>query len=190
MNKWKRKILLTKKVTIGFRKIESHHQNNSAFFFRQVLPIDTKMSGQKFEEQQSSAKEHAGNSKHPLPTTQEDSAHGHHQMVNTEIRLIIFFAANDGEALYCQQKTRPRAHCGTDHELFIAKFRQKLKKAKKSNRSFRYDLNQIPYDYTVEVRKRFKGLWSDRQSAWWTMDGGLWHCKGDRNQDHPQRKEM
>ena len=62
------------------------------------------MSGQKFEEQQSSAKEHAGNSKHPLPTTQEDSAHGHHQMVNTEIRLIIFFAAKDGQALLSQQK--------------------------------------------------------------------------------------
>ena len=116
------------------------------------------MSGQKFEEQQSSAKEHAGNSKHPLSTTQEDSAHGHHQMVNTEIRLIIFFAANDGEALYCQQKTRPRAHCGTDHELFIAKFRQKLKKVEKTTRSLSYDLNQIPYDYTVEVRNRFKGL--------------------------------
>ena len=48
-------------------------------------------------------REHTGHSKHPLPTTQ-DSTHGHHQMVNTEIRLIIFFAAKDGEALYSQQK--------------------------------------------------------------------------------------
>ena len=48
-------------------------------------------------------REHAGHSKHPLPTTQ-DSTHGHHQMVNTEIRLIIFFAAKDGEALYSQQQ--------------------------------------------------------------------------------------
>ena len=62
------------------------------------------MSGQKFEEQQSSAKEHAGNSKHPLSTTQEDSAHGHHQMVNIEIRLITFFSVEDGKALYNQQK--------------------------------------------------------------------------------------
>ena len=49
-------------------------------------------------------KEHTGHSKHPLPTTQEKTTHGHHQMVNIEIRLIIFFAAKDGEALYSQQK--------------------------------------------------------------------------------------
>ena len=49
-------------------------------------------------------REHIGHIKHPLPTTQEDSTHGHHQMANTEIRLIIFFAAKDGEALYSQQK--------------------------------------------------------------------------------------
>uniref|UniRef100_A0A8B9WCV5 Uncharacterized protein n=1 Tax=Bos mutus grunniens TaxID=30521 RepID=A0A8B9WCV5_BOSMU len=55
-------------------------------------------------------------------------------------------------------KTRPGADCGSDHELLIAKFRLKLKKVGKTTRSFRYDLNQIPYDYTVEVRNRFKGL--------------------------------
>ena len=77
-------------------------------------------------------------------------------MVNIEIRLIIFFAAKDGEALYSQQKQ--------DQELtgaqiiLIAKFRLKLKKVEKTTRPFRYDLNQIPYDYTVEVRNRFKGL--------------------------------
>ena len=49
-------------------------------------------------------REHTGHSKHPLPTTQEKTTHGHHQMVNTEIRLIIFFAAKDGEALYSQWK--------------------------------------------------------------------------------------
>ena len=48
--------------------------------------------------------------------------------------------------------------CGSDHELLIAKFRLKLKKVEKTTRPFRYDLNQIPYDYTVEVRNRFKGL--------------------------------
>ena len=79
-------------------------------------------------------------------------------MVNTEIRLIIFFAAKDGEALYSQQKPRPGADCGSDHELLIAKFRLKLKKVGKTTRPFRYDLKQIPYDYTVEVRNRFKGL--------------------------------
>ena len=55
-------------------------------------------------------------------------------------------------------KTRPGADCGSDHELLIAKFRLKLKKVWKIPRPFRYDLNQIPYDYTVEVRNKFKGL--------------------------------
>ena len=54
-------------------------------------------------------------------------------------------------------KTRPGADCGSDHELLIAKFRLKLKEVGKTTRPFRYDLNQIPYDYTVEVRNRFKG---------------------------------
>ena len=55
-------------------------------------------------------------------------------------------------------KTRPGADCGTDHELLITKFRLKLKKVGKTARPFRYDLNQMPYDNTVEVRNRFKGL--------------------------------
>ena len=54
-------------------------------------------------------------------------------------------------------KTRPGADCGSDHEPLIAKFRLKLRKVEKTTRPFRYDLNQIPYDYTVEVRNRFKG---------------------------------
>ena len=79
-------------------------------------------------------------------------------MANTEIRLIIFFAAKDGEALYSQQKKRPGADCGSDHELLIAKFRLKLKKVGKTTRPFSYDPHQIPYNYTVEMRNRLKGL--------------------------------
>jgi len=60
--------------------------------------------------------------------------------------------------LYQAAKTRPGADCGSDHELLIAKFRLKLKKVGKTTRPFRSDLNQIPYDYTMEVRNRFKGL--------------------------------
>ena len=62
------------------------------------------------------------------------------------------------EKLYTVNKKRPGADCGSDHEVLIAKFRLKLKKVGKTTRPFRYDLNQIPYDYTVEVRNRFKGL--------------------------------
>ena len=77
-------------------------------------------------------------------------------MVNIKIRLIIFFAAKDGEALYSQQKQ--------DQELTVAQIMNSLlpnsdsKKVGKTTRPFRYDLNQIPYDYSVEVRNRFKGL--------------------------------
>ena len=77
-------------------------------------------------------------------------------MVNTEIRSIMFFAAKDGEALYSQQKQ--------DRELTVVQITNSLlpnsglKKVGKTTRPFRYDLNQIPYDYTVEVRNRFKGL--------------------------------
>ena len=78
-------------------------------------------------------------------------------MVNTEIRFIIFFAAKDGEALYSQQKQ--------DRELTVAQIMKSLLlnsdlnwKVGKTTRPFRYDLNQILYDYTVEVTNRFKGL--------------------------------
>ena len=79
-------------------------------------------------------------------------------MVNTEIRLIIFLAVKDGETLYKLAKTKLGADYGSDHELLIAKFRLELKKVGKITRPFGYDLNQIPYDYTVEVMNRFKGL--------------------------------
>ena len=72
--------------------------------------------------------------------------------------MIKLFVAKDGEALYSQQNTRPAVDCSSDHELLIAKFRLKLKKVGKTNRTFRYDLNHIPYDYTVEVKNRIKGL--------------------------------
>ena len=74
---------------------------------------------------------------------------------------------NQIDYIFCSQrwrssiqsaKTRPGADCGSDHELLITKFRLKLKKVGKTTRSFRYDLNQIPYNYTVEVTNRFKGL--------------------------------
>ena len=78
-------------------------------------------------------------------------------MVNTEIRLITFFAAKDGQALYSQQKQ--------DQELTVAQIMNSLmpnslilKKVGKTTWPLRYDLNQIPYDYTVEVRTKFKGL--------------------------------
>ena len=85
-------------------------------------------------------------------------------------------------------KTRQGTDCGSDHELLIAKFRLKLKKVEETTRPFRYELNEIPYDSTVKVRNRFKELdLIDRvlDELWMEV-----HCTGDRNQDHPQEKEM
>ena len=105
------------------------------------------------------------------------SPHGQHQ---NQIDYIL--CSQRWRSSIQSAKTRPGAGCGSDHEILIAKFRLKLKKVGKTTRPFRYDLNQIPYDYTVEVRNRFKGLdLIDR-----VRDGDLWHCTEDRNQDHPQ----
>ena len=103
-------------------------------------------------------REHTGHSKHPLLQHK---------------RRLYTWTSPDGQYLnqtdyiLCNQrwrssiqsaKTRQGADCGLDHELLIAKFRLKLKKVGKTTRPFRYDLNQIPYDYTVKVTNRFKGL--------------------------------
>ena len=109
-------------------------------------------------------------------------------MANTEIRLIIFFAARDGEALYTQQKTRPGADCSSRHEHFIAKFRLKLKKVEKTTRPFRYYLNQIFYNYIVEVGNRFKGL--DLIECLVNYGWRFVTFSGGSDQDHPQEKEI
>ena len=87
----------------------------------------------------------------------KDSTYGHHQIVNTEQIDYILFSKRWRSSIQLS-KTRPGADCCSDHELLFTKFRLKLKKVRKTARPFRYDLNQIPYDYTVEVRNRLKGL--------------------------------
>ena len=81
-------------------------------------------------------------------------------MVNTKIRLFIFFAVEDGEASKIQSaKTKLSANCGSDHELLLSKFRIKLKKVGESTRILKYDLNQIPYDYAVKETNQSQGLY-------------------------------
>ena len=82
-----------------------------------------------------------------------ESSDGQHQTQTDNI-----FCSQTWRSSIQSAKTRPGADCGSDHELLIVKFRLKLKKVGKTTKPFRYDLNQIPYDYTVEVRNRFKGL--------------------------------
>ena len=102
-------------------------------------------------------REHTGHRKHPFPTTQEKTLH---------MDITRWSTLKSDDYILCSQrwrssiqstKTRPGADCGSDHELLIGKFRLKLKKVRKTTRPFRYNLNKIPYDYTVEVRNRFKG---------------------------------
>ena len=92
------------------------------------------------------------------------------------------------EKPYTVSKTRSRADGSSDHELLIAKFRLKLKKVGKTTRPFRYDLNKIPYDYTVEVMNRFSVLdLVDRvcKELWIDI-----HNIGGSEQNHPKEKEM
>ena len=100
-------------------------------------------------------REHTGHTKHPLPTTQEKTLH----MDITRWSTIDYILCSQRWRSSIQSaKIRPEADCGSDHELLIAKVSLKLKKVGKTTRPFRYDLNQIPYVYTVEVTNRFKVL--------------------------------
>ena len=112
-------------------------------------------------------------------------------MVNTEIRLSIFFTAKDGEALNSQPK-QDLELTGSDHELLTAKFRLNLKKGGKTTRPFRYDLNQLLYDYTVEVMNRFKLLdLVDRvpEELWTEVHNMLWEVVTKTTQSGSLRRQ-
>ena len=102
-------------------------------------------------------REYTGHRKHPLSITQEKTLH---------VDITRWSISNQIEYILCSQRrssiqsteTSPGADCDSDHELLIARFIIKLKKVGKTTKPFRYDLNQIPYDYTLEVTNRFKGL--------------------------------
>ena len=100
-------------------------------------------------------REHTGHSKHPLPTTQEKTLHM--DITKWQIFKSHYSLQPKMEKLYRVSKNKTGADCGSDHELLIAKLRLKLKKAGKTTTPFRYE-GQLPYDYTVEMRNRFKGL--------------------------------
>ena len=131
-------------------------KSRDTWSYRQIRPWSTKWSREKTN--RVLPRECVGHRKHPLPTTQEMTLY---------MDLTRWSIPNQIDNILCSQrwgssiqsaKTRPGADCGSDHELLIAKFRLKLKEVGKTTRPFKYDLNQIPYDYTVEVTNRFKGL--------------------------------
>ena len=132
---------------------------------------------------------HTGHSKHPLPTTQEKTPHMNITRCQHRNQIDCILCSQRWRSSVQSAKTRLGAEYGSDHELLIAKFRLKLKKVGKTTRLFRYDLNQISYDYTVEVRNRFKGLdLTDR------VPDELWMEVHDIVQktgiNHPHGKEM
>ena len=104
-------------------------------------------------------RKHTGHSKHPLSTTQEETLHMDITKWSIPKSDWWYSLQLNMEKLYTVSKTRLGADCGSDHELLTAKVRLKLNKVVKTIRPFRYDLNQIPYNYTVKVRNGFKWLY-------------------------------
>ena len=147
-----------KRCPFHYRGLECKSRKSRATWSnRQIWPWSMEWSRAKANRVLS--RERTGHSKHPLPTTQEMTLHGDITRWSTPKSDWLYSLQHKMEKLYIvSKKTRLGADCGSDHELLIAKFRPKLKKVGKTTRPFRYDLNQIPYDYTVEVRNRFKGL--------------------------------
>ena len=123
---------------------------------RQIWPWSTKENREKAN--RVLPKESTGHSKHCLPTTQEMTLH----MDITRLSILksgwLYSFSWRWRSSIQSAKTRPGSDCGSDHELIIAKFRLKLKKVGKTARPFKYDQNQIPYDYRLEVTNRFKRL--------------------------------
>ena len=123
---------------------------------RQIWPWSTEWSRAKAN--RILPRERTGRSKHPVPTTQETTLHMDITRWSKLKSDWLYSLQPKMEKLYTVNRNKTRSDCGWDHELLIAKFRLKLKKERKTTRPFRYDLNQIPYDYTMEVTNRFKGL--------------------------------
>ena len=146
-----------KRCLLHYRGLECKSRKlRNTWSNRQIWPWSTKCSRAKANTVL--PRKCTGHSKHPLPTTQEEtlswtSPDGQHQ---NQIDYILY--SQRWRSSIQSAKTRLVADRGSDQELLIAKFRIKLKKLGKTTRPFRYDLNQISYEYTVEVRNRFKGL--------------------------------
>ena len=114
---------------------------------RQLWPWGTKWSRAKAN--RVLPRERIGHSKHPLPTTQEKTLHMDMTRCSIQNQIDYILCSQRWRSSIQSAKTRQGADCGSDHELLIAKFRHKLKKVGKTTRPFRYDLNQIPYYYTL-----------------------------------------
>ena len=146
-----------KRCPFYYRGLEcKSRKSRNTWSNRQFWPWNTEWSRAKTN--RVLPRERTGHSKHPLPTTQERTLHMDITRWSTPKSNWLYSLQPKMEKLYTVSKNKTRSWLCSYHELFIAKFRLKLKKVGKTTRPFSYDLNQIPYDYTVEVRNRFKGL--------------------------------
>ena len=151
-----------KRCPFHYRGLEcKSRKSRNTWCNKQIWPWSTEWSRAKGN--RVLPREHTGHRKHPLPTTQEKTLHMDITRWSTLKSDWLYSLQPKMEKLWTVSKTRLGADCVSDHELLIAKFRCKLKKVGKTTRIFRYDVNLILYDYTVEVRNRFKGLdWRNR----------------------------
>ena len=124
---------------------------------RTLLELNTQVNI-KAKANKALSREHSDHRKHTFPQLMRQLYTRTSPGVQYQNQVDYIFCSQSWRSSIQSAKTRPIADCGSDHELLITKFRLKFKKVGKTTRPFRYDLNQIPYDYTVEVRNRFKGL--------------------------------
>ena len=157
LNCWTSRTNTPKRCLFHCRGLECRsRKSRNTWSNRQIWPWSTEWSRAKANGVL--PRECTGHSKHPLSTTQEKTLHTDITRWSTPKSDWLYSLQPKMEKLYTVSKTRLGADYGSNHELLISKFILKLKKVEKTTRPFRYDLNQIPYDYTVEVRNRFKGL--------------------------------
>ena len=130
--------------------------SKNAWSNRQIWPWNVEWSRAKAN--RVLPRERTGHSKHPLPKTQEKTLYMDITRWSTPKSNWLYSLQPKMETLYAVSENKTRSWLWLRHELLIAKFRLKLQKLGKTTRLLRYDLNQILYDYTVEVRNRFKGL--------------------------------
>ena len=146
-----------KRCPFHYRGLEcKSRKSRNTWGNRQIWPWSTEWSRAKANKVL--PRECTGHSKHPLPTTQEKTLHMDITTGQHRNQIDYILCSQRWRSSIQSAKARLGADCDSDHEILIAKFRLKLKKVGKPTRPFRYDLNQIPYNYTVEVRNRFKGL--------------------------------
>ena len=161
---------IQKKCPFHYRGLEcKSRKSRDIWSNRQIWPQSTKQSRAKANKV--FPRESTGHSKRPLLTTWDDSTTWTSPDGQYQNQIDYILCSRRWRSSIQSAETRPGADYSSDHELLIAKFRFKLKKVGKTTRPSKYELNQIPYNYTVEVRNRFKGL-DLVDSAWRTMDGG------------------